>query len=253
MPAATPTEVAGEAEQEASPGASPAAAPPSSEAAPEPESKPESGPQPVPPRPKLVLGLGNPGERYAATRHNLGFRVVEELARRRGIELVEGECGCRLAHWGAPAGLLLAQPQTFMNRSGHAARCLVERHGFAPAEVLVVYDEVALPLGRLRLRPSGGPAGHRGMESVLGELRTDEVPRLRLGIAPAPADDSPVDGSPVDGPPVDGPPLDLVEYVLAPFAAGERETVDEMIVRAADACEAWAAEGAESAMNRFNA
>ncbi|HEX2254086.1 MAG TPA: aminoacyl-tRNA hydrolase [Thermoanaerobaculia bacterium] len=226
MPAATPTEGAGEAEPEAPSEASAAPA----------RDRPEgSRPASEEARPKLVLGLGNPGERYVATRHNLGFRVVEELARRRGQTLVDDECACRLALSGAPAGLLLAQPQTFMNRSGHAARCLVERYGFAPAEVLVVYDEVALPLGRLRLRPSGGPAGHRGMESVLGELRTDEVARLRLGIAPAEA------------------PGDLVAFVLAPFAADELEVVEPMISRAADACEAWAVEGAERAMNRFNA
>jgi len=124
-----------------------------------------------------------------------------------------------------------------MNRSGHAARCLVERHGFAPEDLLVVYDELALPLGRLRLRPAGSPAGHRGMESVLDSLRTDRVARLRLGIAPA------------DGPP---PGEAQVEFVLAPFAEEERETVEAMIRRAADACEVWLEDGSETAMSRFN-
>lgn len=121
-----------------------------------------------------------------------------------------------------------------MNRSGFAARCLVERRELATDDVLVVYDEVALPLGRVRLRPSGGPAGHRGIESVLGELRTGDVCRLRLGIAP------------------EEPPADLVGFVLAPFAADEEEAVAAMVVRAADACEIWLAEGAQAAMNRFN-
>ena len=141
--------------------------------------------------------------------------------------------GERPAGGGAPP-LVLAKPQTYMNRSGFAARCLVERRGLEIAGLLVVYDEVALPLGRVRLKPSGGPAGHRGMESVLGELRTDEVARLRLGIAP------------------EEPPADLVEHVLAPFAADEEEAVEGMVARAADACEAWLAEGAAAAMNRFN-
>ena len=188
---------------------------------------------------RLVLGLGNPGERYAATRHNLGFRVIDELARRHGIAVDAFECNALVGEGtigeGAAPGLLLVKPQTYMNRSGFAARCLVERRGLGLGDVLVVYDEVALPLGRIRLRASGGPAGPRGMESVLGELRSDEVARLRLGIAPEP------------------PPRDLVEFVLAPFAAEEAEAAARAVVSAADACEAWLAEGGEAAMNRFNA
>lgn len=185
----------------------------------------------------LVLGLGNPGAEYAATRHNVGFRVVEELARRRGLALDRLECNARLGGAGDAEGLLLAQPQTYMNRSGHAARCLVELYGLEPGSVLVVYDEINLPLGRLRLRKAGSPAGHRGIESVLESLRTDQVPRLRLGVAPE-------EGSPAG----EG----LIDFVLAPFAEGERETVAAMIGRAADACEAWWRDGPEAAMNRFN-
>ncbi len=185
------------------------------------------------PRPKLVVGLGNPGERYAATRHNVGFRVVGELARRRGLPLTGVECNSLAA---TGEGCLLAQPQTYMNRSGYAVQCLVERWGFAPAEILVVYDELQLPLGRVRLRPAGSPGGHRGMESIAESLATDQVPRLRLGIGiePPPAAER------------------LPDFVLAPFGAAEREAVAAMIVRAADACEAWLAEGAEAAMRRFN-
>jgi peptidyl-tRNA hydrolase, PTH1 family len=197
--------------------------------------------------PKLILGLGNPGETYRDTRHNVGFQVVEELARRWRVEVGRLECNALVGDVAVAAedpatpadtgGVWLAMPQTYMNRSGHAARCLVERHGFAPESVLVVYDEVNLPLGRLRLRKSGSPAGHRGLESILESLRTDQVPRLRLGIA-GPA----------------GPPAGeaLPEFVLAPFAAEERETVGEMVRRAADACEAWVRDGADVAMNRFN-
>lgn len=162
--------------------------------------------------------------------------MVEELARRRRSTAGGLECNSLVAEAIGEAGprLVLARPQTFMNRSGYAARCLVERRGLELDEVLVVYDDVALPLGRVRLKPSGGPGGHRGVESVLGELRSDEIPRLRLGIAPG------------------EPPEDLVEFVLAPFASDEEAEVEEMVARAADACEAWAAEGAEVAMNRFN-
>jgi len=188
----------------------------------------------------LVLGLGNPGAEYAATRHNVGFRVVEELARRRVLALDRLQCNARVAREAAEGGalsLLLAQPQTYMNRSGYAARCLLEVHQLEPAAVLVVYDEINLPLGKLRLRRAGSPAGHRGMESVIENLRTDQVARLRLGVAPE------------NGPP---PGEDLADFVLAPFTAEEAESAAAMIVRAADACETWLAAGAEAAMNRYN-
>jgi PTH1 family peptidyl-tRNA hydrolase len=184
----------------------------------------------------LVLGLGNPGETYRATRHNVGFRVVDELARRLGVVCDRFECGSRTARSVEP-DVLLAQPQTYMNRSGYAARCLAELHGIEPGNVLVVYDEINLPLGKLRLRRGGSPAGHRGLESVVENLRTDQVPRLRLGVA---------------GP--DGPPSGegLADFVLAPFAAAEEEEVQRMIERAADACQAWLTDGIDTAMNRFN-
>lgn len=195
---------------------------------------------------RIVLGLGNPGERYAGTRHNLGFEVVDALARRRSLAADRLECNSLVAAGAASGGaggeILLAKPLTYMNRSGHAAHCLVERHGAAVGEILVVYDEISLPLGRIRLRPSGGPGGHRGMESVISALADDRVARLRLGIG----------GEGADGEP--GPSgEELVGFVLDRFAADERPTVEEMIDRAADACDAWIADGVEAAMNRFNA
>ncbi len=195
--------------------------------------------------PRVVLGLGNPGERYDGTRHNVGFRVVEELARRRGESLAERECNALIAAVETPAGqdevapsMLLAAPQTYMNRSGYAARCLQERRDVAAEDFLVVYDEIHLPLGTLRLRRRGSPAGHRGMESVLESLGTDRVPRLRLGVGGT------------DGPPAGGE--DLVAFVLEPFTDDELERAEAMVQRAADACEAWAAGGVEITMQRFN-
>lgn len=182
---------------------------------------------------RLILGLGNPGERYESTRHNLGFVVIQELARRRNLALRSTACSSLLAcSWDVD----LAMPQTYMNRSGWAARCLVERHGYRPENLLVVYDEVALPLGRLRLRPKGSPGGHRGMESILENLRTSEVPRLRLGI----------------GPEAEGEYGELAEYVLSPFTREQLEVVEELIERAADACECWLEHGVQEAMNRYN-
>lgn len=160
---------------------------------------------------------------------------MAELARRREVAVGELECNARV---GGDRELLLAAPQTFMNRSGYAVRCLIERHGIAVEEVLVAYDDVNLPLGRLRLRRSGSPGGHRGMESVIASLRTEEVARLRMGVAGGP------DGAPAGDA--------LVEYVLAPFAPEEGEAVAAMLQRAADACESWLTEGPEVAMNRHN-
>jgi peptidyl-tRNA hydrolase, PTH1 family len=232
---------------------------------------------------RLILGLGNPGEEYRATRHNVGFRVVEELAHRWQARLDRLECNAVTASVelpglpavpaaaaapavaaapdvpaadaadaaGPPAApealaVLLAKPQTYMNRSGFAARCLVELHGFDPAALLVVYDEVNLPFGRLRLRRSGSPAGHRGIESILENLRTDQVARLRVGIGtpavPAAA------GTAVAAVTAAG----LVDHVLSPFTPAEEAALAPVVQRAADACEAWLRHGIDAAMSRFN-
>jgi PTH1 family peptidyl-tRNA hydrolase len=188
---------------------------------------------------RLILGLGNPGEQYRDTRHNVGFRVVEELARRWQVPVDQLECNSLAGRRAGAEGeddVLLVKPQTYMNRSGYAARCFAERHTLDPGAVLVVYDEVNLPLGKLRVRRAGSPAGHRGLESIIESLRTAEIPRLRLGVAPE-------GGVKYE---------DLADFVLAPFAPEEKEAVEEMIRRAADACEAWLAEGIEAAMGRFN-
>ena len=183
---------------------------------------------------RLILGLGNPGSEYEETRHNLGFRVVRELGRRSSVKLDRLECNALLAESGR---LLLAQPMTYMNRSGHAARCLLERRGLEPSSILVVYDDVWLPLARLRARRRGGPGGHRGMESIVNSLRTEEIPRLRLGVG--------WEGGPPPG-------VDLVEYVLEPFPEADGEAVEELVRRAADAAECWLKEGIGATMDRYN-
>ncbi len=203
---------------------------------------------------RLILGLGNPGEEYRDTRHNVGFRVVEELARRWRVPVDRLECNAltgraAIAAVGAdpaagegegpaagPADVLLAKPQTYMNRSGYAARCFAERYELVPESLLVVYDEINLPLGKLRVRRAGSPAGHRGLESIIENLRSAEVPRLRLGIA----GEEKVEGE------------HLADFVLGAFAADQREAVEAMILRAADACEVWARDGVEMAMRGFN-
>ena len=181
----------------------------------------------------LIVGLGNPGEEYRGTRHNLGFGVLDELARRWKVGERRLECNALVA---THEGVLLAWPQTYMNRSGFSVRCLAERHDLEASDLLVVYDDVALPLARLRVRPRGGPGGHRGMESVIRNLQTDEIARLRLGILPEAAI----------------PDEELSEFVLAPFAESEREAAEAMCRRAADACEGWLRDGFEITMNRYN-
>ena len=181
----------------------------------------------------VVVGLGNPGVGYQETRHNLGFWVVERLQRRMSASVWREECAALIS---SAEAVDLVKPQTFMNRSGHAVRCLVDRHGYQAAKMLVVYDDIDLPLGTLRLRPGGSPGGHRGLASVIESLRTDRVPRLRLGIAPA------------DG----GGAQELAEFVLRGFDDSEQMVVERQVERAADACEAWLASGVESAMNAFN-
>jgi PTH1 family peptidyl-tRNA hydrolase len=183
---------------------------------------------------RIVAGLGNPGARYERTRHNLGFRVVEELAGRRGATFDREECGGLVAE---QEDVLLVKPLTYMNRSGYTLRCLRERRDVAPAEMLVVYDEVRLPLGRLRVRRGGDPAGHRGMESIVNNLRTTDVPRLRLGVGPTDAE---------------LPGQVMSDYVLGEFEAEEEAVAREMVTRAADAVEAWLAHGVDQAMNLFN-
>jgi len=182
---------------------------------------------------ELVVGLGNPGAEYVATRHNVGFRVVDELARRsgaaswqrRGSSLVIG------VERGRP--VVLAKPQTYMNRSGVAVLALATAIGVVPASILVVADDVDLPLGRLRLRRTGGPGTHNGLRDVVDAVGTG-FPRLRVGVR----GERPWD--------------DLADYVLAPFETDEQSAVDAVVARAADAVEATLREGLGPAMNRFN-
>lgn len=194
-----------------------------------------------------MVGLGNPGEKYRDTRHNLGFEVALALSRAVGAGAEQDLCGALVAS-AAGEQLLIARPQTYMNRSGFALRCLVERFAIELDRVLVVYDDVSLPLGRLRLRPEGGPGGHRGMESVIENLRSSKVARLRLGILPSPLDGEAETESGFDAPPRG----DLAEFVLAPFDASERPDVEDLVRRAAEAAQVWSSVGVAEAMNRFN-
>jgi PTH1 family peptidyl-tRNA hydrolase len=177
-----------------------------------------------------VLGLGNPGDEYRDTRHNVGFRVLERLgaplARKRFRALVAE------VQWGSEK-VLLACPQTFMNESGRAARAVLDFHALAPERLLVVCDDFHLPLARLRVRTGGSAGGHRGLESIIRELGTEAFPRLRLGIGECRGDS--------------------VKYVLGRFSRAEQDEIQPAIERAATAVRVWAEQGIAACMNRFNA
>lgn len=185
----------------------------------------------------LVVGLGNPGERYAKTRHNAGFWVAEEFARRCGASpaanrfgglLATGACG------GVPVSILL--PLSFINRSGPSVAGAVRELGLTDLgrDLIVAVDDLDLPLGRLRFRPAGSAGGHRGLESLITELGTTSFGRLRFGI-----------GRPPEG-------EDVVDFVLKPLLPSEREPVRAGVIRAAAAIETVVCEGVEAAMSRFN-
>jgi PTH1 family peptidyl-tRNA hydrolase len=185
---------------------------------------------------RLVVGLGNPGERYRRTRHNVGFMVVDALAARWGAGRgqVEGEAWTARAERGGET-LVLAKPLTFMNRSGVAVEALLSSSAQGPDSLVVVLDDVALPLGQIRVRPRGGHGGHNGLRSLLDVLGSDEFARVRVGIQKG------------------DPPGDLADYVLSEFPQDDVLVVQEMVGSAADAVECLLEEGAEAAMNRFNA
>ncbi len=165
---------------------------------------------------KLVVGLGNPGKAYAATRHNIGRRVVELLQKDKSSDVQ------------------LYVTDVFMNTSGVPVAQLVHKKGLLPENLLVVSDDFELPLGSLRFRPKGSSGGHNGLQSILDHLGTEDVPRLRVGIGPVPSGENPA------------------EFVLKPFTSSEKKRAQKAIAQAAKAVRAAAASGIESAMNQFN-
>ena len=184
---------------------------------------------------KLVVGLGNPGSRYAGTRHNVGFETLDLLAKRHGAEWAAAPRGAEalIANW-RMGGAIFAKPLTFMNLSGAAVVPLMQFYKIELADLLVIVDEVQLETGRIRIRPSGSAGGHNGLKSIIGSLGTDAFPRLRIGVGRGDSR------------------RNMADHVLAKFDADERSVIEDAIVRAADASEAFIAEGVQAAMNRFN-
>lgn len=183
---------------------------------------------------RLVVGLGNPGSRYRDTRHNLGFMVVDQLAERWRLSVGgkrhQAELGTGQV---ANERVVLAKPQTYMNASGEAVAKVRRLYRLQPEEILVVYDDLDLPVGRVRLKGEGGAGGHNGMASLIAVLGKG-FPRLRIGIGRPPGD------------------ADPVEYVLEPFSSSERPMIRDAVTRAADGVESWLEHGLERTMNTLN-
>ena len=185
---------------------------------------------------KLIVGLGNPGIEYQFTPHNLGFLAIDRIAGNLGVEVRNRQCRAltaRAVFAGQP--VILAKPETFMNLSGLSVRELAAEYQVdVKSDLIVIYDELDLPLGTIRIRQRGSSAGHNGMESILGALGTDEFLRIRLGVAP------------------DRKIADTVKFVLTPFRKSQLKVVDEILDSAAEAVEVILKDGPAAAMNRFN-
>jgi PTH1 family peptidyl-tRNA hydrolase len=183
------------------------------------------------PRIRLVAGLGNPGPEYAQTRHNIGFLVADHIAASfRSTWENSSKWG---AHWTKFGDTLLVKPMTFMNRSGPPLLAIAQFYKIAAAEILIILDDFSLPLGRLRIRPDGSSGGHNGLESIIMQFGTEEIPRLRIGIGSAPMEGS-------------------VDYVLGRFFEEEQPVLRSTIDRADDAVKCAIDNGLVSAMNTFN-
>ena len=191
---------------------------------------------------KLVVGLGNPGKAYARNRHNVGFHCLNYFAKLHSIRFDRRQCQARIGT-GELGGekLLLAKPRTFVNLSGKAVGCLVSKHNVPLGDLLVIHDDLDLPLGKIRLRPGGSSGGHKGMKSIISVLKSEEFPRLRVGI-----------GHPqVEGLSNTGEDV-IVSYVLSDFTPQEEELIKPVIASVAEAIDCFLNQGMEVAMSRFN-
>ncbi|MHC4928975.1 MAG: aminoacyl-tRNA hydrolase [Planctomycetota bacterium] len=184
---------------------------------------------------KLIAGLGNPGSKYDETRHNVGFRVVDALAERFGEKVCRKKFNALTEEIHAEdTKLLLIKPQDYMNRSGHAIATAAGFYKLGPADVLVVTDDMALDVGRLRIRAKGSAGGHNGLKDIIARLGSDDFARLRVGIG-------------------DSGRMDAADYVLSRFSAEERAIVDNAVQTAVDAICCWLRDGVDIAMTRYNA
>jgi PTH1 family peptidyl-tRNA hydrolase len=191
---------------------------------------------------KLIIGLGNPGRDYVNNRHNVGFKCVDLFAREHGISLTQRGARSKLGTGEvANIHIVVAKPQTFMNLSGEAVSALVRRYKISPKDILVIYDDLNLPLGKIRIREKGSSGGHNGLKSIIAHLGTQDFPRIRVGISPAEDSDSTTTSK-----------VDAIEHVLSDFTDVEKTVMREVYVTVAAAIEFILTEGIAAAMNKYN-
>ena len=181
---------------------------------------------------RMIVGLGNPGREYAHTRHNVGFDILDLFAKRRKVRILNRQAHALVGsvdHYGEQ--ILLVKPQTYMNESGQSVGELARKHKLEPSDILVVYDDMDLPLGKIRIRMSGSAGGHNGMKSIISHLHSNEFPRMRIGI---------------------GRSGEAIDHVLSRFNRKDREIMDVSIEQAADALNMILEEGIEAAANQYN-
>ena len=190
---------------------------------------------------KLIVGLGNPGKIYAHNRHNVGFRCLNYFARLHSIRFDHRQCRARVSLAKVRGEkLLLAKPGTFMNLSGNPVACLVRKHDIPLSDLLVIYDDLDLPLGKIRLRQSGGSGGHKGMNSIISALGSESFPRIRVGIGRPQSEKQFISEDAI------------VNYVLSDFFPQEEATIKPVIAKVAEAIDCFLTQGIEAAMGRFN-
>ena len=190
---------------------------------------------------KLIVGLGNPGKIYAHNHHNAGFRCLNYFARLRSIRLDHRQCRARVGI-GEIKGekVLLAKPGTFVNLSGNSVAGLVHKHGIPLSDLLVIYDDLDLPLGKIRLRQSGGSGGHKGMNSIISALGSEDFPRIRVGIGRPQVEEQSMSEDAI------------VNYVLSDFSPQEEAAIKPVIIKVAEAIDYFLSQGIEAAMSKFN-
>ena len=186
---------------------------------------------------KLIVGLGNPGKLYAHNRHNVGFRCLNYFARHRSIRFDRRQCRARIGVGEMAGGeSLLAKPQIFVNVSGKVVSCLVKKYDVPLSNLVVIYDDLDLPLGKVRIRQKGSAGGHKGMGSIISALGSEDFPRVRVGIGRPAQDDED----------------SIVSYVLGDFTPQEEKVIRSAIIKVAEAIDCFLAEGIEAAMAKFN-
>jgi PTH1 family peptidyl-tRNA hydrolase len=190
---------------------------------------------------KIIVGLGNPGKAYAHNRHNAGFQCLNYFARLHSIRFDHRQCRAKVGTAEVKGGkLLLAKPGTFVNLSGESVACLVHKHHIPLSDLLVIYDDLDLPLGKIRLRQSGSSGGHKGMNSIISALGSEGFPRIRVGIGRPQGEKQSISED------------DIVRYVLSDFSPQEEAIIKPVIARVTEAIDCFLTQGIEAAMSKFN-